>query len=265
MNLASSRLGQVIGRRGHVRGAYRLLYRSYAKASELPGTEVLTISNSGDHFAVHFRSYLEWSISAFGHYEGVMGDLWALLVRPGGVCIDVGANIGVHTVRLAKLAGPEGSVHAIEAWPEVAARLARNVELNGLVNVTIHTFAASSQLGKKLVLHLPARTHRNRGRASGLRHEYLTDSITVDTTTVDSLNLSSLDLIKIDVEGAEGPVIAGAAATIERCQPAIVAELNTTMTDSTSGEDFNVLPSMDTECGGLMPVAIQYQGLRICG
>ena len=167
-----------------------------------------------------------------------MGDLWALLVRPGGVCIDVGANIGVHTVRLAKLAGPEGSVHAIEAWPEVAARLAGNVELNGLVNVTIHTFAASSQLGEKLVLHLPARTN-HRGRASGLRHEYLTDSITVDTTTVDSLNLSSLDLIKIDVEGAEGPVIAGAAATIERCQPAIVAELNTTMTDSTSGGYFD--------------------------
>ena len=62
MNLASSRLGQVIGRRGHVRGAYRLLYRSYAKASELPGTEVLTISNSGDHFAVDFRSYLPWIV-----------------------------------------------------------------------------------------------------------------------------------------------------------------------------------------------------------
>ena len=46
----------------------------------------------------------------------------------------------------------------------------------------------------------------------------------VPVTTIDALNLSRCRLIKIDVQGMEGRVLAGAAATIARCRPAMLVE-----------------------------------------
>jgi len=48
-------------------------------------------------------------------------------------------NVGAHTVRLARLAGPAGEVIAIEPDPGVISRNKRNVELNGLSNVRCTT------------------------------------------------------------------------------------------------------------------------------
>jgi hypothetical protein len=59
----------------------------------------------GDSFDVDLSSLLEWHIWAFGTFEEHFAELLGHLVGPGDRCIDVGANIGVHMVRLARLVG----------------------------------------------------------------------------------------------------------------------------------------------------------------
>src|SRR5262249_24992267 len=65
-----------------------------------------------------------------GTYDKDLERVFARFVRPGHCCIDVGANVGAVTLHLAKLAGPQGRVVAVEPGPPYFERLARNLELN---------------------------------------------------------------------------------------------------------------------------------------
>ena len=61
-------------------------------------------------------------------------------IEPGMDVIDVGANIGTHTLFFAAAVGPQGSVVAIEPQRVVDHMLTANVALNSLLNVvTLHT------------------------------------------------------------------------------------------------------------------------------
>ncbi|MEM6996443.1 MAG: FkbM family methyltransferase, partial [Myxococcota bacterium] len=68
----------------------------------------------------------------------------ALLERlePGDTFVDVGANLGYYTVLAAKKVGPSGRVFAFEPDPESFALLKRNVDRNGLTNITAENKAA---------------------------------------------------------------------------------------------------------------------------
>ena len=68
-------------------------------------------------------------------YEPDITAVMLRAIKPGDFVIDVGANIGVFTLLMAKLVGPEGKVLAFEPDPDNFAALRRNIELNGLENV----------------------------------------------------------------------------------------------------------------------------------
>jgi FkbM family methyltransferase len=225
-SLAKSPLAPVLGKHVPLRGPARLLYNSYARTRYQPRRSVTRITTTaGDVFEADLSSTLEWQMWAFGHYEPHFAELFARLVRPGDRCVDVGANVGVHTVRLARLVGPAGEVVAIEPDPGVISRNRRNVELNGLSNVRLHNAAASEAAGQ-MSLYRPSNADTNRARASLLNHSYLTgESITVPVVTVDDVvGAGRVALIKIDVEGHEGAVVRGAARVIDRDASAVIFE-----------------------------------------
>ncbi len=128
----------------------------------------------GDIFQADLSSTLEWQLWAFGSYEPHIAELFSLLVRPGDRCIDVGANVGVHTVRLAKLVGREGEVIAVEPDPSIVRRTQHNVALNDLANVRIVNAAASERRRARCACTGQARGTPTRARASLLHHSYLT-------------------------------------------------------------------------------------------
>lgn len=151
----------------------------------------------------------------------------AVLPRDG-VAFDIGANVGAFACALATLA-PDGRVIAVEPSPATAAALRRTVALNGLVErITVQETAVGAMPGR-------ARFHAEAGHTAGshLLHadtmapERLTP-VEVAVTTLDALaaGLERLDLIKIDVEGFESEVLDGAAATLARCRPVVLAEFN---------------------------------------
>jgi FkbM family methyltransferase len=233
--LAQSPIAPILGQRLPVRGPARMLYRSYSKAEfcEDRPTKLLTTKH-GDRFRADLSSFLEWQLWAFGAYEEHLAELFRHLTCPGDRCIDVGANIGVHTIRLAKLVGPGGSVIALEPDGQIARRLSANIGLNDLANVQVYEAAASDKAGEDVVLHRPGLSDSNKGRASLLPHSYLTGSKnSVSTTTIDDVAAGPVALIKIDVEGFEGAVVAGATRTIDESGPSIIFEYAPAMlTDS---------------------------------
>ena len=73
--------------------------------------------------------------------------LLATILQPGWVFLDVGANVGVYSVRAGRLVGGHGVVVAFEPFPQTAAQLLDNVRLNGLRNVRVRVLCAGDRTG----------------------------------------------------------------------------------------------------------------------
>lgn len=192
-------------------------------------------------------------------------EVYSYYVKPGSVAVDVGANIGAFTVPLAKLAGEEGVVHAIEALRVPFNLMVANTVLNGLHNVVgHHAFASDTSRSPReghRVPHMPYASHGNYGAYSAemLTKEELdmrTGTPTVEhvsTLAIDDLELWGCALIKIDVEGAEKEVLLGAPLTLLKYKPAIYVEAEPEHhgrpdTFSTPGGVLALLTSMNYVC-----------------
>ncbi len=165
LSIAKSSLAPVLGQRVPLRGPARMLFSSYSRTSYQPQECVTRVTTAlGDTFDADLSSSLEWQLWAFGSYQKHFAELFGYLVRPGNRCVDVGANVGVHTVRLARLVGADGEVIAIEPDPDVVQRTNRNIALNGLVNVRVISAAASERAGEtRLFRPSPWDTNRGQG------------------------------------------------------------------------------------------------------
>lgn len=148
------------------------------------------------------------------------------LVPPGAVTCDVGANIGLVTLALAKQVGATGRVFAFEPNPHVAALLEETLAASSLTNVSLARYGLGARPGT-MVLSVPP---INAGAASVVRRTEGASALAVEIRTLDaSLRGSGADVqfIKIDVEGFEAEVLKGATQTLRRCRPLVLFEENT--------------------------------------
>lgn len=139
-------------------------------------------------------------------------------LAPGDLVIDVGANIGNHTLFFAAVCGCR--VIAIEPNPLAFALLVENVEANGLgALVTALNIAAGAAPGQA---RIEDQDERNLGAASAV----VCADGTIGVQRIDAIpGARGARLIKIDVEGAEPEVLAGATALIKgRRKPIVTAE-----------------------------------------
>jgi FkbM family methyltransferase len=154
-----------------------------------------------------FPVYLDYF--NFLDHEPLTRRIFARLVKPGHVVIDVGANIGYFTLIAAARVGPHGKVHAVECSDETLAVLRQNVWQNQLQNVEVHPVAASSERGE-LKLNISAiglswfSLHENWPKVPGSG-----SMATVPAVPLDEIVHSRVDVAKIDAEGADLDVLKG--------------------------------------------------------
>ena len=166
-------------------------------------------------------TYIGRSLSLYGEWcEGEIV-LFKRLIGQGAIAIDVGANIGTHTLALAKIVGPSGMVHSFEPQEELCELLRANVEANDLENVTVYCSAAGARKG---VAKMPRIDYSGANNFGALQVGHGEREVTV--TAIDDLELTKVDLIKVDVEGAEAEVIGGARNTLKRARPILYVENN---------------------------------------
>lgn len=136
--------------------------------------------------------------------------------------IDVGANIGLSTILLARMTE---RVIAFEPSPPNAAFLRRNLEQNGISNVEIHAVAVSNEPGT-LRFHVARFGAGSHVVAAGHVAGNTIPTVNVPAVTLDDINLPSVAFIKIDAEGHEPDVLAGARQLLIRDRPLIYTEVN---------------------------------------
>lgn len=160
-------------------------------------------------------------------------------IKPGDVCIDVGANIGLFSAQFARMVSPSGRVYAFEPSPHFRTVLQHTLQHNGLENVTVFPYALSNRSGT-------AKLQENSitgGQCFPSAHKPLPQhEVTLRSldSLADSLKLTRLDLIKIDVDGHEPYVLEGALQIIDTYNPIIVVEMSHLhyYLEGTTGWDF---------------------------
>jgi len=142
-----------------------------------------------------------------GVWEADVMKLLTRALRPGGVFVDVGANVGFHTVLAAQRVGPAGTVHAVEPAPWTLALLRANLARHE-VDAVVHDVAASDVRGVVRLAVEPS--HRSGAQLAE-------EGVEVRAKTLDELVPSGVvDVLKVDVEGAEPLVLRGARDLLRR-------------------------------------------------
>jgi len=164
--------------------------------------------------------YVGRSLVEYGEYSETELAMILGFVAPGAIVVEAGANIGAHTVPIAKAIGPEGRVYAFEPQRLVHNMLCGNLALNEIENVYALAVAAGNQSGQTRmpVIHYGADDNFGGVSLGGEAGE------AVAMGTIDALRLDRLDLLKADVEGAEELVLRGAEATMRKTWPVLYLE-----------------------------------------
>ena len=136
--------------------------------------------------------------------------------------VDVGANIGISTVVIAKKIGEGGRLYSFEPLPEYFNILQKNLSSNRVGNGKAFQLAVGNQVGKT--------DFYENGLSSSIVSKQGAKKIVVSTTTIDRFldeeRVKRIDLINMDCEGSELLVLNGAKETLRRNRVRIFCELH---------------------------------------
>lgn len=146
-------------------------------------------------------------------------------VRPGHTVIEVGANIGAHTLPISRLVGTAGRVYAFEPTEYALGKLRKNIALNP-------GFSGNIDVVAKIVTN-----HRHDNPISEIQSgwkrdgssENISEKVSVAAVCIDefveSQRIARIDLLKIDVDGYDFKVLQGSRESIKANRPVIFIEL----------------------------------------
>lgn len=171
-------------------------------------------------------NYIEHTILTTGTYEDEINKLIRVSLKSGYVALDIGANIGLQSIRMSQNCGDAGQVYAFEPLKHIQEKFRKNIALNNCRNVTLFPFALSDTAGSaevKIDEHTwnQGTFSLNQAQSGPAVHQ-----ITVKTGDAipEIQNLQRLDLVKIDVEGFEFHVLRGLVNTLKKHKPRVIFE-----------------------------------------
>ena len=154
------------------------------------------------------------------------------LVEPSSLVLDIGANIGAHTLPLAKLVGPEGRVMAFEPTAFAFQKLRRNLDLNPSLASRVEAFQCFLTVSDGASVPRAIYSSWPLTVEAGLHPKHLGREMQTELAQARSLDsvLSEradrkVQLVKLDVDGFECDVLRGAPAMLADSRPTFVMEL----------------------------------------
>lgn len=162
--------------------------------------------------------------------------LLPLLLRPGYVCVDIGASLGVYAIPMAMLVGASGAVVAFEPRLRAASRLRRLGQALGLRALQVDVEALGRAPGQsQLVIPgrrrlVPGRSYLASNTVCSALDDRLVPHTTLDVavTTLDATRAAlgkPIDFVKCDVEGAEMDVFVGGQSVLSQDRPVVLCEI----------------------------------------
>jgi FkbM family methyltransferase len=179
------------------------------------------------------------------------------LLNPGNTAVDVGANVGAHSIMMGRRVGKGGRVIAFEPIPATASLMRENLALNRMENVQLFEAAISDTQGS-----IEMNVFDQRYSAWNSRGSTIFDGIApVETVRVPAESLDEkmrvcaverITFLKIDVEGYELEALRGATRILAAgavdylCFE--VSQIPLKASGHEAGEVFELLASLDYRC-----------------
>lgn len=165
-----------------------------------------------DTIGESLRRYGEWArneMLVFSKY-----------IKAGDTVLDIGCNVGTHSMFFANLVGARGSVIAIDAQLAAVAVTSLSALMQNRTNVSVLNLAIGEDLGQ---ISFPIPDYSTRENFGALK---ISDTgKVVQQINIDGLSYGNLKFIKMDIEGNELSALRGAAKTIQLHRPTISCEI----------------------------------------
>jgi len=216
-------LGKYVINTGEFQSRYARTMRNVRPASVFLGDRILTLTHCGNiiYLAPRDNDLTSW-IALFGEWEPHVENIIVASLQPGDPVIDIGANVGYHTLAMASAVGSGGQIHAFEANPQAMRLLRATMSLNSFGWVRLYDKAALDRPGTFTLASDPdhfGSGHVITDRPSSDYGAGYSTRVEVAAVTLDAElahQVGTIDLIHMDIEGSEPLALRGAQALIER-------------------------------------------------
>ncbi len=162
-------------------------------------------------------------------YEPTVCDYLRANVKPGDICLDIGAHVGIYALCLARWSGANGRVFAFEPNPETRTVIESNIRRNPEgERITVVPKGVSDESGNARFFAAGIEGFSRLGEPNRERTEQH-QSFSVPITTIDEFcgkHRIRPDWILIDIEGYEVAALRGARRTILSCGSRVVVEMH---------------------------------------
>jgi FkbM family methyltransferase len=178
---------------------------------------------------------IDFAIFLQGGFEPETIKTYKKYVDSGTVVLDIGANVGAHTLPLAKMVGETGKVIAFEPTDYAFGKLKKNLSLNGALASRVTAIQAlvvgtlSEEIPEAIPSSWPLESISDNEGVShpihGGKFNILSGAIPTRLDDWFEKNPEGhIDFIKMDVDGYEIGVLEGASRTLTKHRPVIVME-----------------------------------------
>lgn len=191
------------------------------------------VKRRGIWWSLDLSEGIDFSIYLLGGFEPNTLKLYSNILKLGDTVLDIGANIGSHTLPIARIVGENGRVIAFEPTRYAIGKLSANIGLNKELSdrISVNQIMLVSNEGETLESEIYSSWPLFEP-GKNVHHEHLgklmnTDgavAMTLDQA-VKQLQIEKIDFIKIDVDGHEYSVLNGGKETLLSQRPPILMEL----------------------------------------
>lgn len=210
-----------------------ILYRALKSIRRLAGaTDLAQVRRNGLHWELDLCEGIDLAIFAFGSFEHETARALKKLVTPGSIVLDIGANIGAHTLDLARLVGPAGKVYAFEPTAYAFNKLKRNLALNPEISARVVPeqvrLTCERGLDCSIEVYSSWRVigeERRHPKHLGIAQSTTAAAVLTLDDYCNNSNLYGISFVKLDVDGFETEVLSGGIQTLRRDLPTICLEL----------------------------------------
>ena len=177
----------------------------------LLGKDIVYV-NTWDRFVAVF-------LSKYSLLENIESKILNNIIKEGMTVLDLGANIGLYTLKLARLVGPTGKVWAFEPDRNNFSLLTKNVNINKYNNVTLVNKAVTDETGTGQLFI----SEENKGDHRIFSEKEKRISVPIETVALDSLFPNEkIDFVKMDIQGAEYLALIGMNEIIRKNKDLVI-------------------------------------------
>jgi FkbM family methyltransferase len=203
------------------------------------------VKRKGIYWSLDLNEAIDFCLYVAGDYEPELIDAYRPIIKDKDMLIiDIGANIGAHTLNFAKYSGKNARIIAIEPTNYAYSKLVNNVHRNDHLKNKVHCYKVlltnpEHQVGVDKIsaswdiqkgLNCLTRNQFDGGFACNIGNA---PKRTLDEF-IEENNIEQVDMIKLDVDGNEVDILQGARLTFEKFRPILIVELSPIHFDNSS-------------------------------